>query len=122
VLIQDIKVHSKAFSIPVMRIKTPKDKMNRLASQMRSEMSVKKKELLMENITPILKEVDKEDIEKNIEEILFKESVEAILLNNIGKRSEGLEEACHAIIGVGSYHYKEKKLDLNLKNRKTPPS
>ncbi|MCD9645874.1 hypothetical protein HAX54_035185 [Datura stramonium] len=64
------------------------DRMNHLASQVRSEMSVKEKEPLMENITPSPKDVDEEDREQDIEEILFKESLEAILLNNMGKSSE----------------------------------
>ncbi|MCD7467280.1 hypothetical protein HAX54_004618 [Datura stramonium] len=73
------------------------ERMNHLASQMRLEMRVKEKEQLMVNFTPSSKDVDEEDIEKNIEEKLFNESLEAILLNNIGKNSEELEEASHSI-------------------------
>ncbi|MCE3051848.1 hypothetical protein HAX54_050983, partial [Datura stramonium] len=68
------------------------DRMNHLASQMRSEMIVKEKVSFMKNFTPSLRNFDEEDIEKNIEEILFKESLEGNLLNNIFESSEGLEE------------------------------
>ncbi|MCE3049922.1 hypothetical protein HAX54_046138 [Datura stramonium] len=94
------------------------DRMNHLASQMRSEMIVKEKVSLMKNFTPSLRNFDEEDIEKNIEEILFKESLEGNLLNNIFESSEGLEEVCHVVTGVGSNHYQPKKLDLILRIEK----
>ncbi|MCD7463964.1 hypothetical protein HAX54_051787, partial [Datura stramonium] len=60
-------------------------------------MSVKEKEPVMKNVTPSQRNIDVEDIEKNIEEIFFKEALEDILLNNIVESNEGFEEACHAI-------------------------
>ncbi|MCD9639005.1 hypothetical protein HAX54_023242 [Datura stramonium] len=68
------------------------DRINHLASQMRLEISVKKKEPLMKNLNPSHKNIDEDDIEKDIKEILCKESLEVILSNNIVKSSEGLKK------------------------------
>ncbi|MCD7462583.1 hypothetical protein HAX54_048844 [Datura stramonium] len=112
----DVKALSKVYGIPVMRIKILEGRMNDLDSEMRSEMSMKEKEPLIKNITPSQRNIDDEDMEQNIEEILFKELLDDILLNNIVKSIEGLEETWHAIVGVGSYHYQPKNLDPDLKN------
>ncbi|MCE0481787.1 hypothetical protein HAX54_039832 [Datura stramonium] len=45
-----------------------------------------------------------------------------ILLNINGGGSEELEEPCLTIKTLGSYPFYPRKLDLDLKNRTTPPS
>ncbi|MCD9641860.1 hypothetical protein HAX54_028340, partial [Datura stramonium] len=89
-LTQTVKYHD-------ISIRNLEDRMNHLASQMRLEMSVKEMKPLVKNVTPSQQNINEEDIEKTFEEILFKESLEVILFNNIVKSSEGLKEACHAI-------------------------
>ncbi|MCD7470850.1 hypothetical protein HAX54_011031 [Datura stramonium] len=92
------------------------ERMSHLASQLKSGVIAEVKKPLMENFTPSSEGVDEEDIEKDIEEMFFKESLETILLNNDGEGIEGLKEICHAIISLRSYSYLLKKLDLDLKN------
>ncbi|MCE0481911.1 hypothetical protein HAX54_040120, partial [Datura stramonium] len=55
---------------------------------MKSGVSVKVKEIFIEHVTPSLEGVDEEDIGQYIEETFFKESLEAVLLNNDEKGSE----------------------------------
>ncbi|MCD7468742.1 hypothetical protein HAX54_007177 [Datura stramonium] len=80
-LTQTVKEHD-------VSIRHLENRMNHLTSQMRSEMSVKEKESLMNNVTLSQRNIDEEDMEQNIEKILFKESLEGIRLNNIVESRE----------------------------------
>ncbi|XP_055826378.1 uncharacterized protein LOC129894752 [Solanum dulcamara] len=57
-----------------------------------------------------------------IKERLAVEPLVAIIMNFKGDNIERYDESINALQGVGSHTYDPKKLDLDLKNRPTPPA
>ncbi|XP_060216536.1 uncharacterized protein LOC132644013 [Lycium barbarum] len=49
------------------------------------------------------------------------EALAAILVNFDADDIEGYVETVNSLVGLGSYYYQPKKLDLDLENRTTPP-
>ncbi|XP_070042597.1 uncharacterized protein [Nicotiana tomentosiformis] len=54
--------------------------------------------------------------------INVEDPLESVLLNHEEDEKEGLVECANALQGMGSYSYGPRKLSLDLKNRKTPPT
>ncbi|MCD9642485.1 hypothetical protein HAX54_029323, partial [Datura stramonium] len=73
-------------------IKHLEERMNLLTSQMEAGASMKTKELVKKYASPIQNRIDEEDMEWDVEETFFKETLEAVLLNIDSKGREGLEE------------------------------
>ncbi|XP_059284819.1 uncharacterized protein LOC132038112 [Lycium ferocissimum] len=46
----------------------------------------------------------------------------AVIMNYEGEDEEEFGETVNALIGLGSYHYNPKKLDIDLEHRATPPA
>lgn len=65
---------------------------------------------------------EKESAEWNYEHMLVRKPLQVALLNHDGTGIEEFDEVCNALVGLGSYWYHPKKLDLDLKNRHTPHS
>ncbi|XP_059315831.1 uncharacterized protein LOC132066553 [Lycium ferocissimum] len=63
-----------------------------------------------------------EAVEFKMEEESLGEAFAAILVNFDSKDMEGYVEIVNSLVGLGSYSYHPKKLDLDLKNRTTPPA
>lgn len=57
-----------------------------------------------------------------IEERLRVETLATVIINFESDGIDEYDELVRALYGIGSYKYAHKKLDLNLKNRCTPPS
>ncbi|MCD7464628.1 hypothetical protein HAX54_053147 [Datura stramonium] len=60
------------------------------------------------------------DMEIKVRTMSIQESPEAIWLNYYGEDVEGFDKVCPTLIGLGSYSYQPKKLNLDLKIRQTP--
>lgn len=76
------------------------------------------KEISMLSIVDVYYEVEKE---VPVEEKFVLEPVAAVLMNFDSEAIEEYEETVCALIGMGSYSYAPKNLDLDLKNCPTPP-
>lgn len=63
-----------------------------------------------------------EEQEVPIEEKFVVETLAVVLMNLDQDSIEDYEEIVCALIGLGSYYYAPKKLDLDLKNHPSPPS
>ncbi|MCD7453982.1 hypothetical protein HAX54_023049 [Datura stramonium] len=70
-------------------IKHLEERMHLLASQMESRESMISQEQIKKDTTPTPNNVDKDDIEWDVEEMFFKETLEDVLLNIDGRGSEG---------------------------------
>ncbi|MCD7451492.1 hypothetical protein HAX54_012275 [Datura stramonium] len=103
-------------------IRQLEERMNVLAAQMESNARMITHERTKEKTTLTPSHADEEDIEREVEESFFKETWDEILLNIDGRGSEEPEKACLTIKCLGSYSFQPRNLDLDLKNRTTPPS
>ncbi|XP_060202629.1 uncharacterized protein LOC132631046 [Lycium barbarum] len=63
-----------------------------------------------------------EAVEFKMEEECLVEALAAILVNFDADDMEGYVEMVNSLVGLGSYSYHPKKLDLDLENRKTAPT
>ncbi|PHT30356.1 hypothetical protein CQW23_30050 [Capsicum baccatum] len=64
------------------------------------------------------------DDEKELleDEQLIDDPLAVVLMNGENEDAENCEEVICALSGLGTHRYAPKKLDLDLKNRPTPPA
>lgn len=74
------------------------------------------------NVFSIVDVFYEDEKELSLEKHLTVEPLAAVLLNFERENVEEYEETICALTGMGSYSYAPKKLDLNLKNRPSPPA
>lgn len=68
-------------------------------------------------------DVDDEEVVKVfIKERFAVETLVVVIMNFDSECIEEYEKTTNALQGMGSHHYAPKKLDLDLKNRQTPPA
>ncbi|XP_060190530.1 uncharacterized protein LOC132619729 [Lycium barbarum] len=63
-----------------------------------------------------------EAIETTVEHEHASEMLAAVIMNYEGENEEEFEETINALVGMGTYKYNPKKLDLDLENREKPPA
>ncbi|XP_059285698.1 uncharacterized protein LOC132039172 [Lycium ferocissimum] len=63
-----------------------------------------------------------EAVEFKMEEESLGEALAGILVNFDAEDMKGCVETVNSLVGLGSYSYHPKKLNLNLQNRTTPPT
>lgn len=73
------------------------------------------------NVVSII-DVDEVDLVVSVKERFAIETLAAVLMNFDSDGIKEYDEAVCALTGMGSYSYAPKRLDLNLKNRQTPPA
>ncbi|PHT32080.1 hypothetical protein CQW23_28417 [Capsicum baccatum] len=73
------------------------------------------------NVFSIVNIYYEDKIELSLEKQLTIKPLAAVLLNFECEDVEEYEETICILIGMGSYSYAHKKLDLDLKNRPSPP-
>ncbi|PHT37750.1 hypothetical protein CQW23_21323 [Capsicum baccatum] len=77
------------------------------------------KDLSVFSVADVFFDDEKELLE---EEQIIDDPLAIVLMNGEGKDAENCKEAICALSGLGTYHHAPKKLDLDLKNRPTPPA
>ncbi|XP_059302268.1 uncharacterized protein LOC132054241 [Lycium ferocissimum] len=73
------------------------------------------------SVVSVIDTID-EAIESTVEHEHMGEMLAVVLMNYDRDDDEEFEETANALIGLGSYHYNPKKLDLDLENRASPPA
>ncbi|KAK4707201.1 hypothetical protein R3W88_033253 [Solanum pinnatisectum] len=74
------------------------------------------------NVVSVIEVCDEEEMGETIEERLAVETLAATLMNfEVDFRSDYVETV-NALQGMGAHSYAPKKLDLDLKNRPSPPA
>ncbi|XP_059301873.1 uncharacterized protein LOC132053786 [Lycium ferocissimum] len=73
------------------------------------------------SVVSVINTID-EAMDATVEHEHVGDMLAAVIMNYEGEDDEEFEETVNALIGLGSYHYNPKKLDLDLENRATPPA
>ncbi|XP_059310579.1 uncharacterized protein LOC132061921 [Lycium ferocissimum] len=73
------------------------------------------------SVVSVIDTID-EAMDTTVEHEHMGDMLAAVIMNYEGEDEEEFKETVNALIGLGSYHYNPKKLDLDLENRATPPA
>ncbi|XP_060190996.1 uncharacterized protein LOC132620349 [Lycium barbarum] len=73
------------------------------------------------SVVSVIDTID-EAMETTIEQEHIGDMLAAVIMNYEWDDEKEFEEMVNALIGMGSYHFNPKKLDLDLENRATPPA
>ncbi|XP_059310249.1 uncharacterized protein LOC132061447 [Lycium ferocissimum] len=72
------------------------------------------------SVVSVINTID-ESMEITIEHEHVGEMLAAVLMNYEGENKEEFEKTVNALVGLGTYKYNPKKLDLDIENREKPP-